>query len=305
MIRFLDIRRHPELPLDKEAEQRHLYLSLFFPAVLVVLIWVVKLFELGSGLDMSFLGVFPRRLEGLLGILTAPLVHQDLQHTLSNSAPLLVLGFLLYNSYRKVAVQTVIFIWLFTGVGIWLLGRPAWHIGASGVVFGINFFLFFSGVFRLELRSIALALLVAFAYGGMVWGIFPIDLKISYEAHALGALAGVVSAWFFRNVDRAPEVVWEEEEEPQTPWPEPGSTVPYPYQSIRYVIKPRADVPGSAGAPTAEAPREPNSPGSASDERPNPGPEIPDGPYGSDEPEGSKGPDGSYSWDGSASSSST
>lgn len=180
--------------------------------VLVLLIWVVKLFELGTGMDLSALGVFPREVRGLTGILTAPLIHDDPKHAFANTVPLLVLGFLLYNAYRKVAVKSVLLIWLLSGTGIWLIGRPAYHIGASGVVFGINFFLFFSGLFRLDMRSLALSLLVAFAYGSMVWGIFPIDLKVSYEAHAMGALSGVLLAWWYREVDRPPEVRWEEEE---------------------------------------------------------------------------------------------
>jgi membrane associated rhomboid family serine protease len=158
------------------------------------------------------LGVFPRELHGLAGILTAPLIHDDPKHAFANTIPLLVLGFLMYNAYRKVAVKSVVIIWLLSGIGIWIIGRPAYHIGASGVVFGINFFLFFSGIFRLDMRSLALSLLVAFAYGSMVWGIFPIDLKVSYEAHAMGALSGVLLAWWYREVDRPPEVRWEEEE---------------------------------------------------------------------------------------------
>ncbi len=247
MIRFLDIRRHPDSEYHRESENRHLYLSLFFPIVLVVLIWIVKLFEMGSGIDLSWLGVFPRKLSGLIGILTAPLIHDDVRHAFSNSAPFLVLGFLLYNAYRKVALQTLLFIWLFSGIGIWLVARPAFHIGASGLVFGINFFLFFSGLFRLDMRSLALSLLVAFAYGGMVWGIFPIDMKVSFEAHAFGAAAGILAAWYFRNVDRAPEIRWEEDEVEENkqvqlpldlpqPYPQPSpqpSPQPGPYPQVQ------------------------------------------------------------------------
>lgn len=191
--------------------------------LMIASIWLVMLLEMSAGIDLSFLGVFPRRFSGLLGVLTAPFVHQDVRHAFANSVPMFVLGFLLYNAYRKVALKTVLFIWIFSGLGIWLFGRPAYHIGASGVVFGINFFIFFSGLFRMDMRSLALSLLVAFAYGSMVWGIFPMDMKVSYEAHALGALGGVIMAWIYRNVDRAPEPVWEEEEE-STPAPNPEMT---------------------------------------------------------------------------------
>jgi len=215
LIRFLDIRRNQDSQneVNPDSENQHLYLSLFFPMLLVLLIWIVKFFELGSGIDLSSFGVFPRSVHGLVGILTAPLIHDDVKHAFANSIPLLVLGFLMYNAYRKVAIKSVIVIWLLSGIGIWLIGRPAYHIGASGVVFGINFFLFFSGLFRLDMRSLALSLLVAFAYGSMVWGIFPVDWKISFEAHAMGALSGVLLAWWYREVDRPPAVRWDDEEE--------------------------------------------------------------------------------------------
>ncbi len=226
MIRFLDIRRHPEGEYHRENENRHVFLSLFFPMILVAIIWIVKLFELGSGIDLSRFGVFPRSVNGLTGILTAPLVHEDIQHAFANSVPLFVLGFLLYNAYRKVALKSVLLIWIISGIGIWLIGRPAYHIGASGLVFGMNFFLFFSGIFRLDMRSLALALLVAFAYGSMVWGIFPTEMHISYEAHAAGAASGILLAWIYRNVDRAPEVRWEEEDTAEAP----GQNTAYPVQ---------------------------------------------------------------------------
>jgi len=196
--------------------------------LLVLLIWIVKFFELGSGIDLSEFGVYPRKVYGLIGILTAPLIHDDVKHAFANSVPLLVLGFLMYNAYRKVAIKSVLIIWLLSGLGIWLIGRPAYHIGASGVVFGINFFIFFSGLFRLDMRSLALSLLVAFAYGSMVWGIFPVDWKISFEAHAMGALSGVVLAWLYREVDRPPAVHWDDEETDGQPSLQPAPMHPSP-----------------------------------------------------------------------------
>jgi len=167
------------------------------------------------------------------------------------------LGFLLVNAYRKVALPTLAIIWLLTGIGVWIVGRPAWHIGASGVVFGINFFIFFSGLFRLDMRSLALSLLVAFAYGGMVWGIFPLDMQVSFEAHAMGALSGLLMAWYFRNVDRAPAVVWDEEDEEVAVQAPNHPPVPAAATRTPRIIRLRYTVPPSQGGdqrPAGETP---------------------------------------------------
>jgi membrane associated rhomboid family serine protease len=260
LIRFLDIRRPtgetPDPRTDPDA-RRHLYLSVFVPAVLVALLWAVHGLAWAAGWDLSHWGVYPRHAGALSGILTAPLVHADWGHLTANSVPLLVLGFLLYNAYRKVALRTLAIVWLLSGAGIWLLGREAWHIGASGVVFGVNFFLFFSGVFRMDLRSLALALLVAFAYGGMVWGIFPLEPGVSFEAHAAGAAAGLLCAWMFRHVDRPPATVWDDEEEDDDVPPGPGLPGPRVIR-LRYTV--RGDAPREALPPSAEGPAPDNAP---------------------------------------------
>lgn len=217
VIRFLNIRQSvPDADHGPEAmaqARRHVQFSAFVPGVLVVLLWMIHALAWTLGSDWSFLGVYPRNWSMIWHIGTAPLVHGDWAHLAANSLPLFVLGFLLLYSYKKVAFPTLLLIWLLSGLGVWLLGRPAWHIGASGVVFGINFFLFFSGLFRMDMRSLALSLLVAFAYGGMVWGVFPTDPHISFEAHASGAAIGAILAYAFRNIDRPPEHVWDEDDE--------------------------------------------------------------------------------------------
>lgn len=217
MWRFIDIRRHQPETYDEEGDRRHLRFAIGLPMLIVALIWIVKAFELVSGVELRLLGVYPRSLHGLIGIITSPLVHSDIDHAFSNSVPMAVMGFLLYMSYRRVAVPTFIIVWLIEGALLWMIGRSgSYHIGASGLVYGLAFFLFFSGIFRLDMRSLALAMLVAFAYGSLVWGIFPVITPpdMSWEAHLAGAIAGLYCAWIFRQVDRAPDVSWEEEDEP-------------------------------------------------------------------------------------------
>ena len=97
------------------------------------------------------------------------------------------------------------------GLLVWLFARESYHIGASGLVYGFAAFLFFSGLFRKDKRSIALSLLIVFLYGGMVWGVLPTDPKISFESHLFGALTGIVCAFLFRKNDPPPVYEWEEE----------------------------------------------------------------------------------------------
>ena len=172
----------------------------FVPGILMVaVLWIIKIFEWKTGTDLAVYGLFPRKLSGLTGIVTSPFIHGDFEHLISNSVPLLVLSAGLFYFYRSLAYRVFIMVMLLGGFWLWLGGRPSYHIGASGVVYGITSFLFFSGVFRRDIRLMALSLLVVFLYGGMVWGIFPIFKRMSWEAHLFGALAGILMAVVYRR----------------------------------------------------------------------------------------------------------
>ena len=151
-----------------------------------------------------------------------PFLHSDIEHLASNSIPFIVLGWLIIYLYRKVVYKTFIFIWIFSGIGVWLVGQPdSVHIGASGLVYGMAFFLFFSGVFRNDIRAAGIALFVAFVYGSIVWGLFPIRENMSWEGHSMGAIAGVLCAFYFRKIDPPPQPEWMDEEEHEEPeWEE-------------------------------------------------------------------------------------
>lgn len=157
--------------------------------------------------------VVPHKSQGLLGILTSPLLHGDYEHLFLNSGPLLMFltGILFF--YPKVAGKAIVGIWLLTGIWVWILARHAPIIGASGVVYGLGAFLFFSGVFRRDIRSIVLSLIIAIVYQGMISGIFPSDKGISWESHLLGAIAGMVMAFYYRRVDVVPKkrYAWQDE----------------------------------------------------------------------------------------------
>lgn len=198
-------------------EKYKLFYSLFFPVVFLMLIWTVALVEYMMGADFAGYGLYPRSLEGALGILTAPLIHADLNHLFANSVPLFVLGASLFYFYRRIALQAFILIYLFSNIWVWGMGREAYHIGASGLVYGLAAFLFVSGLIRREPRLMAISMLVAFLYGSLVWGIFPElfpDKNISWEGHLMGMLAGVIFAIYFRRKGpQRKKYSWELEEE--------------------------------------------------------------------------------------------
>lgn len=140
------------------------------------------------------LAVVPRRLDGLVGVLGAPLVHGSFAHLAANTLPLLVLGGMVAVRGAVYYVTTTLAIAVLGGLGLWLLGRSAAHAGASGVIFGYFGFLVGRGYYERSLPSVAVAVLVAVVYGGMIGGVLPRDDRVSWEAHLFGLLAGGVCA---------------------------------------------------------------------------------------------------------------
>lgn len=198
--------------------------SLLIPVILVIAMTLVELGEVVFEVDLVQFGVFPRKLSGLIGILTYPFIHSDWKHLINNSSAILVLGTMLYYFYRPVATKTLLWVYLMSGVWLWIGGRPNFHIGASGIVYALFGFLFFSGLFRKHLKLMALSMLVVFLYGSLVWGIFPVDHQISYEGHLFGLLAGIVVAIVYRKQGpQRPKYSWELVDEEEVPdwYPDP------------------------------------------------------------------------------------
>lgn len=173
------------------------------PALAVALLWMVHLVGVAYDIDLGRYGILPRHLGGLPGILLAPFIHGDLEHLFNNSLPVLFLGWGLMYFYPRIALRVTLATWLLGGAWVWISARGNYHIGASGVVYGLAAFLFLSGVLRRQRTLMALSLLVAFLYGSMVWGIFPIVPRISWESHLWGAVAGAVMAVLHRKVPPA------------------------------------------------------------------------------------------------------
>lgn len=198
-------------------EKRRLIYSTIPALLFVLLLWVIEIFEWLSGISLSFLGVYPLRWSGLVGIIGAPLVHSDFSHLAANSVPLLVLGTALFYFYRPIAYKVFIWSYILTGLWVWVFAREAYHIGASGVVNALAAFIFFSGLIRRNTRLIALAMVIAFLYGSIIWGIFPEFFpgeNISWESHLMGLIAGTILAFYFRKEGPQRErYSWEIEEE--------------------------------------------------------------------------------------------
>jgi membrane associated rhomboid family serine protease len=197
----------------KDEQKRFLH-SLVFPMFFLLLIWIIKICEILLDLDLAFLGIYPLKFKGLVGILTAPLIHSDIEHLIANSIPMLVLGTGLFYFYNKIAHRIFFLSYFIANIWIWFGARQAYHIGASGLVYSFAAFLFFSGMIKRNVKLMAIALLVVFLYGSMIWGVLPIQPHISWESHLLGAIAGLILAIYYKDRGPAKEKYsWETEDE--------------------------------------------------------------------------------------------
>jgi len=199
-------------------DHRKITRSLIFPSIFVIVIWLVKFVELIFKIDLGVYGLQPLHAKGLIGIITAPLLHVSFSHLFPNTIPLFILSGLLFYFYRVIAWRIFILIWVLTGLWVWFLAREdSIHIGASGIVYGLASFLFFSGIIRRDAKLMAITLLIAFLYGGMVWGVFPQFFpreRISWESHLMGLLAGLILAIYYRKAGPQRMIFeWEDEEE--------------------------------------------------------------------------------------------
>lgn len=192
-------------------EKKKLIHSLIFPIFFVIVLWTIKLIEIVLGTSFAFLGILPLKMQGLIGIITAPLIHGDIKHLTNNTVPFLVLSVATFYFYRPLGYKVFFLSWLMTGIWVWCGGREAYHIGASGIVYGLASFLFFSGAIRRIPELAAISLIVVFLYGSMIWGIFPFIPDISWESHLSGGIAGLILAFFYRHDGPQPKKYeWEE-----------------------------------------------------------------------------------------------
>lgn len=179
-----------------------LYRLLLIPIGVVLLMWVVFWIELTFDLKLNNLGVYPRTFRGLMGIICSPFVHGDLAHLAGNTFPILLLlpAFLYFYPVRSLFILAMIYI--ATGLITWLIGRPSYHIGMSGIIYAVAFYLIFKGFFIRRFNTTALAFAVIFMYGGLVWYVLPIDRFISWEGHLAGLGTGLAVALLTKKNER-------------------------------------------------------------------------------------------------------
>ena len=179
----------------------------------VALLWLIHLMNWGMGLDPKPFGVRPREWLGLVGLVTAPLVHGDFAHLVANSVPLAAVGSAMLFLYPHSALRVLPAVYLGPGLIVWLFGRDSVHLGASGLVYGLVSYVFVAGLLRRDRRAIAASLLVILVYGSLAWGVLPIDPRVSWETHLAAAAIGVLMALALRRFDVPPRkrYVWEDE----------------------------------------------------------------------------------------------
>jgi len=192
-------------------------LALKASLVFVAVLWAVFILDEVFALRLGRFGLRPGSVPGLIGVITAPLLHGGFQHLLSNTLPMFISLVSTLYLYPNAAIRVIPLIWLGSGTLAWFIGRPSLHYGASGLIYGLLAFVFISGILRRDLRSVSVSLLVGFFYGSMVWGVLPIRPHMSWEMHLSGAVMGVMLAFVYSRWDRVPLVRYDWEDDDSVP----------------------------------------------------------------------------------------
>ncbi|WP_296316934.1 rhomboid family intramembrane serine protease [Winogradskyella sp. UBA3174] len=178
---------------------------ILYPLMIVFLVWLVFWYQVRIDYSIKYFGIRPQKVEGLIGIITSPFLHADIDHIYNNSIPLFVLSLALFYFYKKIAWKVILYGIPLSGFLTWLIGNSGNHIGASGLIYVLVSFIFFKGILAKHYRLIALSLMVVFLYGSMIWYVLPIKMGMSWEGHLSGLITGFAFALFFRNQVAKPE----------------------------------------------------------------------------------------------------
>ena len=184
-----------------------------YPLALVLFIWVVFWVQIRFFYKIKFLAIYPKSFSGLKGILFSPFIHSDIYHLYHNSLPLLILTTALFYFYRELAWKIIGWGIILSGLLTWVIARPAYHLGASGLIYVLVSFIFFKGIQLGNYRFVALSFLVVFLYGSMIWYVFPLDDTISWEGHLSGFIVGLIFSFLFKKTAITEEKYdWERED---------------------------------------------------------------------------------------------
>jgi len=200
----------------KDFEKELFFHSILKSVIIVSILWVTFLINDIFGLHWNDFGMKPRNLDGLFGIISMPFLHGDYAHLFSNSIPLLVLLFSIFYFFHRKATLILLMTWFMAGVLTWIIGTEGIHVGASGVVYALAFFLVTISVLKQEPKLMAYSLIIIFLYGSIVWGFFPQlfpDKHISWEGHLAGAITGIVLAFFYKNEGPERKIYFDEEDD--------------------------------------------------------------------------------------------
>jgi membrane associated rhomboid family serine protease len=204
LVFFCSMQIHTPDPAytDSERARANFKLAWRMALAFVGLIWLIQFSDWVLDLGPEDLGIRPRQLSGLPGILFAPLLHGDFVHLIDNTLPLLVLGTAMLYLYPSSSPRVLPAIYFGPGIAVWLFARAgAVHLGSSGLIYGLASYILVAGLIRRDRRAVAASLLVCFMYGALVWGVLPIERRISWETHLAAALIGVALAIALRSRD--------------------------------------------------------------------------------------------------------
>lgn len=188
----------------------------FIPTLVSLLIFIFFILEKGLDLNFNKAGIYPRKIEYLWTIFSHIFVHANWSHLFNNIISLEVLGCFLFYFYRPGNFTIYVFLWVCSGLILWIIGRENRHIGVSGLIYAIASFLFISGLIHRHIPLIAIALIVTLFYGNIIWHIFPWQANdpVSWEGHLSGLISGVFASIIFRKSGpQKPEVIWDENDD--------------------------------------------------------------------------------------------
>jgi membrane associated rhomboid family serine protease len=168
--------------------------------------WIVFLIEINYGFNFNQFSIYPRKVASLGGIIASPFLHSDLSHITNNTLSFFVLMLIVRFFYKSNYIKIFVLGLLLSGLLTWIIARPAYHLGMSGVIYVLASFIISKSVFSKQYSLIAVAFTVIFIYGGMIWYVFPIDQTISWEGHLSGLISGVILSFLFKNEIEPPVI---------------------------------------------------------------------------------------------------